>query len=327
MYNFLIITLLFITSVYSNATSSLTKSPVSPATTQLSTSKEHDLRLEALYELFTTLGIKIDKTYSAMNAYAQAHWLRKPNQERWHMETSQHQDKLDMLIPSLKRLGMIDRVDPTNYTPDYAVVLGATVHRMRTRMQHMLELIKDGHFKPKKIVFLTGERPLDPTQEPQSILFDKTFIRAGWQLSGPLPTNESEAAKFIWNQLPKPDCIKDIEIIFVSTPMIQKGNKKVRPTTPDTINTWFTPMPGSGIQAPYPGSIVAFSNNPYVPYQNETMKPPLIKARWFKKGGTLETVGTAAKNPLDVANLLDNTARYIYSILQVEKLSLESDKK
>lgn len=279
-------------------------------------SQTHDLRLDELHELFKILNIKVEKTYEAMNAYAQKHWLRKPGQERWHMKTSEHQPQADKVIQIVKLLGMIDQLDPTIKNPDYAFVLGATVYRMRTRIQHLLDLIEKGHFKPKKIIFLTGERPLDPTQEPETLIMDKNFIRADWKYLGPIPKNESQAAELIWDQLPKPDCIKNIPVMFVATPMQNKNGKAVRPTTTDTIQTWLK-------TSPKPGSIVAFSNNPYVLYQHETMKPLLIKAGWFKKGGQLETVGSGSSENIEIAPLLDNIARYIYSILQVQQAEQE----
>lgn len=56
----------------------------SSVTSKVSTeSIQIDKRLTTLHELFTTLGIKLDPTYEAMNTYAQAHWLRKSGQERW----------------------------------------------------------------------------------------------------------------------------------------------------------------------------------------------------------------------------------------------------
>ncbi|QOL19514.1 hypothetical protein [Candidatus Bodocaedibacter vickermanii] len=265
--------------------------------------------------LFTTLGITVDPTYEAMNAYAQAHWLRKPGQERWHMNPSMHQAKANQIIASLKLLGMIDRIDPSIPTPDYAMILGATVYRMRTRMQHMIELIDAGTFTPRQIVVLTGDRPLDPVQEPESLLLDKAFIRSDWQCPESLPTNESEAAKFVWGQLQKSDRVNRISIVFLPTSMLEKNGKIVRPATEDSLKTWLKLLP-------LPGSIVAFSNQPFAPYQNETMKPTLIKAGWFKHKGTLETVGLAFTPKDDdehVARLLDNLARYMYSILHVKK--------
>jgi hypothetical protein len=292
--------------------------PLSVASSSQST--QQDQRLQTLQELFELLGAKVEPNYPAMNAYAQEHWLRKAGQERWQMEMSAHQAKMKQIIAKLTKLGMIDRIDPTVANPDYAVVLGATTYRIRTRMQNMLELISAGKFMPKQIVVLTGERPLDPKFEPTDLLASRHAVRKDWIAPKTTPTNETEAAKFIWDQLEKPDSIKNIPIVFVSTPMLEKDGKPARPTTVDTLESWLK-------VSPKPGSIVAFSNNPYVAYQNETMKPTLIKAGWFKQGGTLETVGYAFSEKEDndnVANLLDNVARYIYSILQVEKTIVET---
>lgn len=292
----------------------ITARPTAPVK-QITHHMHRDTRLTTLHALFTALGVNVDPTYEAMNAYAQAYWLRKPGQERWHMTTSRHQPQANQMTTSLKQLGMIDRVDPSIQTSDYAMLLGATVYSMRTRMQHMLGLIDAGTFMPKQIVVLTGDRPLDPIQESESILLDKTFIRNDWHCPESLPTNESEAAKFVWDQLQKSDHVKHIPIVFVATPMLEKNGKIVRPTTEDSLKTWLN-------LSPNPGSIIAFSSNPYVPYQHNALRLFLIKAGWFKHKGTLETVGlafTPKEDKKQVANLLDNVARYIYSILQIEK--------
>lgn len=285
-----------------------------------SQTEQKDQRIQAFNELFELLDAKVEPNYAAMNAYAQEHWLRKTGQERWQMEMSAHQAKIKQITAILTKLGMIDRVDPTVAKPDYAVVLGATTYRLRTRMQNMLELISAGKFMPKQIVILTGDRPLDLQFEPKDLLTNKEYARKDWVTPKATPTNETEAAKFIWDQLEKPESIKNIPISFVSTPMLEKNGKPARPTTVDTLESWLKVSPKSG-------SIVAFSNNPYVAYQNETMKPTLIKAGWFKQGGTLETVGYAFSEKEDndnVASLLDNVARYIYSILEVEKTVAET---
>lgn len=275
----------------------------------LDAATEEETRLHHLHALFTTLGIKVEKSYDAMNAYAQANWLRKPGQERWHMEPSQHQAKLKAITPHLTALGFIHEALPTQNKPTYALLLGATVFRMRTRLQYLFNLIEAHDFKPAKIVFLVGERPLDPAVEPEAMLLDPAYIQTSWKLSGKLPATEAEAAKFIWDQIPKPKSVAAIPVEFISTPMLTKNGKTVRPTTVDTVNTWLATHPK-------PGAIVAISNNPYVPYQNETINPVLINANWFNLGGSLETVGEAASETLDIASLLDNVARYIYSIIQ-----------
>ncbi len=273
-----------------------------------------DPRLLALHELFTTLGATVEPTYEAMNEHAQRHWLRKPGQERWQMDSSHHQDNAKTVKPILRRLGMLGRLDPTVYDPEYAIVLGATVFRMRTRMQHMLELMAGGRFAPKKIIVLVGERPLDPEQEAESVLLDTRFIRDGWTRPDSLPTNEAEAARFVWDQLPKPDCAASILVTFIAAPMLGKHGKRIRPSTIDTVNTWLQ-------TSPKPGRIVAFSNNPYVPYQHETVRLGLLPSGWFRTGSTLETVGSAASEDIDMASMLDNVARYIFTIVQTQHAS------
>ncbi|MDP3935678.1 MAG: hypothetical protein Q8Q56_01620 [Alphaproteobacteria bacterium] len=277
---------------------------------------QQDNRLKILHELFTTIGVKVDPTYEAMNSFAQMYWLRSPNKERWEIENSIVLDlQADKIIAVLRKLGMIERIDPSIKNPDYAIILGASFNRMSTRMQHMIELISIEQFTPKQIVVLTGDRPLDPFEEPPTILMEKAFTRNSSKNPNLLPKNESEAAKFVWDQLQKSDQVKNIPIVFLPTPMLKKNGKLVRPTTEDSVHTWLK-------TSPKPGSIVAFSNNPYIPYQNETIKPALIKSGWFKHGGTLETVGlafTPKDNDHRISNCLDNVARYIYSILEVKK--------
>lgn len=316
MRNIFSILILLLTCINANPSASSVEKTVIVKRT-VTTAEEKDQRLAFFHELFTALGVKVEPTYEAMNAYAQENWLRKSDQERWDMKASQYEDKFEIIRPTLKKLGMIDRIDPSISNPDYACILGATVYSMRYRMQHMLELIATNRFKPKKIIILTGDRPLDPVQEPSSILMDKKFIRNNWEAKSPLPLNESEAAKFVWDQLEKPLSIKDIPVVFITTPMIKKEGKLVRPTRANTIDSFLRTSPKAG-------SLVAFSNEIYPPYENEVMKLALINAGWFNKGGTLETVGkgfSPCGRGREVANILDTIARYIYSIRRVNKAS------
>lgn len=273
---------------------------------------QEDQRLNKLHAIFKTLGTDIKKTYEAMNAYAQANWLRKPGQERWHMSKSQHQNKLTAIKPHLEGLGFINAIEPTQQNPDHVLLLGASVFRMRSRLNYLFQLINAKKINTKKITFLVSERPLDPAIEPESLMLDKKHIRDGWVKPKTLPKTEAEAAKFIWEQMQKPKDANTLCVEFVTTPMLTKNGKKVRANTADTLHTWFQ-------QSPKVGQVVAISNNPYVPYQYETIKPIFIKQGWLKQGGTLEVVGEPASAELDVASLLDNVARYIYSILQTQK--------
>ncbi len=254
---------------------------------------------------------------SAMNSFAQSHWLRKPGEERWEMLPSKYQKNAKKIVPLLKKLNMLDQVFPSQTAPDYAILLGATTSCMQTRMMYLITQIENHKFTPKKIIILTGDRPLDPQKERKSDLLDPRFIcKERKSPSSTLPKTESEAAKFIWNHLPKPHQINSIPVEFVPTSMIKQAGKLVRPTTIDTIETWL-------YTKPHIGSIVAISNNPYIPFQEETMKPPLIKSGWFKNGGTLEVIGDANDDKTNMAVQLDTIARYMYSLLQTQKAKKE----
>lgn len=273
-----------------------------------------DPQVFALHELFKALNIDIPPTLEAMNTYAQKNWLRKPGEERWQMGTSEYQAMAIKLEPVLKKIGVLDEVFPSRINTDYAIVLGAAVFRMRVRMQHLMHLVDTGKLIPKKIVVLTGDRPLDPNIEGEKELLDARFICKGWKCLEKLPSNESEAAQFVWKQLSKSRKVEQVPIQFVPTPMIQKGDKCVRPTAPDIIETWMR-------MSPELGHIVAISNNPYVLFQNKSMKAPLIKAGWFEGGGTLESVGAASTEKSNISVQLDNVARYMYSMLQTQKVA------
>lgn len=268
--------------------------------------------LNHLHEIFKILGVKLDKSYTAMNNYAQTHWLRKKKQERWQMGTSKYDDKFQLVKPHLRAIGFIDDVKPKTKQPDHVLVLGATISRMRNRAQYLFHLVDTGQLTPKKITFLVSDRKLDKNIEPTSVLLDSKYIRHSWQKPLNLPKTESEAAKFIWNQLPKPACMKGIPVKFITTHTLIKKGHRSRPSTGDTINTWLKTKPKVG-------SIVAISNNPYVPYQYQTTKPILMRHAWFENGGTLEVVGAKADSHLKMGPLLDNVARYIYSIIQTKK--------
>lgn len=272
-----------------------------------------DSREVLFYTIFKVLNIQVDPTLEAMNAYAQQHWLRKPGSERWEMQASQYQRKAVELKPIFKQLKMIDEVKPQKTEADYAVVLGATVPAMRARLQYLMRLIDEGVLSPKKIVVLTGFRQLDKEREKSSVLLDRRFACPGWKPPSQLPKNECDAAKFVWRQLPKSKKVTAIPLQFVSTKMLEKDGKSVRPATGDIVQTWLGMWPQAGC-------IVAVSNNPYISFQEEAMKVPLIKSGWFKNGGSLEVIGEGASfEHMSVAVQLDNIARYMYSILETQK--------
>jgi hypothetical protein len=78
--------------------------------------------------------------------------------------------------------------------------------------------------------------------------------------------------------------------------------EKARPNTADTYYSWLATKPTAG-------SVVAFSNQPFVPYQQ------LVGEGILPNDFYLETVGVAAPSDIRVSILLDNLARTLFQLL------------
>lgn len=254
-------------------------------------------------------------TLEEMNTHAQANWLRKPGQERWQMDPNAiaiDAVQKAAIRNALEALGFIAEVVPVMNHADYIVILGSTVTNMRRRTAYALKVLE--HMPAANVVYLTGNRKLDPVKESQAVLLDKREIRVrGWKQQGALPDDENEVAVFIWTQITTKRC----EVF----PTFKDG---ARPTTNDTIKTLLQHLPKDRVI-----SIIFVSANPYVPYQRETIKPLIMEAN--AKGYKLQTEMVGPANVEDAEGekdkddniksieMLDNFARYIYSILTTQK--------
>jgi hypothetical protein len=273
---------------------------------------EHQNPSPALLEIFQVLNIPHDSTAQSLNAIAQKEFLRKPDQERWEMP-KKYEDKRVQLFPIFKKLGVLDAVLPSKKKYDYILIYGATVKGMQRRLAFLNQLWLQG-VRAEKIVFLTGERPLDPTIESAGAIFDpvpsEIVARPGWERPHKMPLTEAEAARILWDQIILADDLRTKEIFFISVPMIKdpETGKLIRPQTKHTIEAWLKTSPKAGI-------CLAISSNPYVPYQHHTLLNILIKKGYVQKF-PLETVGPAAGRDTSIAIHLDNIARWLYTEMQ-----------
>lgn len=258
------------------------------------------------HSVFDALGIKVENTVEAMNQYAQDNFLRKPGEERWQMAQSQYEKKRHKLIPALKGLWLYQKVAPrVGAKYDYAVVLGATVPSMRKRLYFLQEAFEKYNITFGSVVFLVGQRPLSPDVESKDILFcaKDGLIRKDWVKSSELEVEtETDGAKLAWDQVISNSKLKKIPVIFVDTPMLADGK---RPTTGDTVKAWMS----LGVK---PGTMIAVSSNPHVPYQEMVLRNLLEEYDWFKRGGKLKTVGPSTDKASQVGEMLDAFARYLF---------------
>ncbi|HEB41658.1 MAG TPA: hypothetical protein ENI08_01390, partial [Candidatus Dependentiae bacterium] len=228
---------------------------------------------QELLDLLDATNIQHDGTLESIVKATQCRqdkggWLRIPGKERWEVKEI-FPEKRAQLMTVFDKLGTIKEIEPTHNYYNYALILGATVPRMRSRLQYLIELWEKG-VRFDSINVLVGQRPLDPNLESPEILLDKnnTMIpfRKDWQLTGDLPTTEAEAAKLIFEQSPLPAEWDNLSVMFVDTPMQPTGTGKLRrPTTQDSIIYWLK-------TDPKPGSILAISNQPYAHYQDTVLR-------------------------------------------------------
>ena len=263
-----------------------------------------------LLKLLATLGIQHDGTLVGINKIAQEKFLRKPGQERWEMEDI-YEDKRSLILPLLEKLVVIHAVFPSSRHYGTIIIHGAVVETMRQRLKFLDMLWAQG-IRGDEIVFLTGERPLDPTLENEEKLSNQELsaipFKPGWCRKIPIPSTEADAASLVWDQVISHPDLQKKKVHFVRAPMKHNPmtGKPQRPSTKDTVLAWIATEPKVG-------KILAISNNPYIPYQHQVMLNILEQEGVLKKGVTLETVGPAANSDTLIAVHLDNLARWIYA--------------
>ncbi len=260
-----------------------------------------------LLDLLTATDVKHDGTLTGIVRATQfsqneGGWLRTLGKERWEVKEV-FSEKREQLMAILDKLGVIQEIEPTDICYDYAVILGATVHRVRSRLQHLVELWKKG-VRFGSIVVLTGQRLLDPGLESPKELLNKNNtmfpFKHGWQSTGDLPTAEAGMTKLVFEQSPLPAEWDNLSITFIDTPKQQTLDGKLRrPNTQESIMHWLKTNPKAG-------SILAISNQPYVHYQDSAFRC------FLPDTFSLETVGKAVSSKERTSSLLDNMARWLY---------------
>lgn len=221
-------------------------------------------------------------------------FARKRNVERWHL-----QDEMDLTLKAkildlFEKLGYFNLLEPQKKTYDYIVVLGATLQRIRIRLATLKKYWERG-IRCKKIIFLTGARPLEPFEGADLLAdFKQTIlpIKENWQLPTEYPQTEAEIFMAIWNQAQLPEDLAAIEIECVDTPMQKWPDGKIqRPNTGDIVKQWLS-------RNPTPGDCLFISNQPHVGYQDALIR------RFISKDFLVEAVGLEVKKEDQTVSIL-----------------------
>ncbi|MBX9831000.1 hypothetical protein K2X40_03505 [Candidatus Babeliales bacterium] len=266
-----------------------------------------------LLALLEFMNIKHDGSLADVVAKTQAQWLRAAGKERWEMPELLVTGQTEFLS-ILRRLGFIAELQPTKNSYDYALLLGATLSRVRLRLGHLVTLWNQG-IRFDRLVLLGGQRVLEKNFEGEAALLDRSNtdlpIRKEWQFTRTIPTTEIEMMRCVYDQADMPELMRKVPVTFVDSLMRQRADGAlVRPTTIDTINDWL-------VMSPQAGSCLVLSNQPYVLYQHSVVQTALPQEFY------VETVGKAVDEEDDNnAVYLDTVARWLYQ----EKQRLEQKK-
>jgi len=258
-----------------------------------------------LLKLLDIMGVQHDGSLQSIMQATQKAWLRPAGKERWEIQDT-FAAKRDQVFPLLTSMGFVHEQKVTQKQYDYALVLGATMQRMRSRVAYLLKQINAG-IRVGKIVVLTGLRDRSSDIETESVILGTGQtdlpIKKDWHLVGALPATETDMIKLIFEQADFPDGFRKIPVEFINTPaQVTKDGGVRRPNTADTVACWLA-------QKPVPGSCLAISNQPYNLYQDAIIRNTLPTTF------TLETVGAGAETQKEesIAVYLDTVARYIFA--------------
>lgn len=257
--------------------------------------QERKLDQNALLELCSALGISEDSIIEE----TQKQWLRKNTQERWDMQELSAEKRSFVLDWGIQN-GLFCAWKPkwTNY--DKALILGATTFCMKNRLAYLKHLWIEG-VRFNQIVFLTGDRPLNPAIEHMT---DQC-------------SNESEAARLIWQMADLPEEMRNLDVVWIAVPMKMVGSTLKRPNTEDTLLAWLETNPD-------PCSALFVSDQPFCGYQFAIIHTTLPNSFEF------DVIGPSVdpkSHPLAAAITLDTVARWMYQDAIRCKFDLSSFRK
>ena len=230
-----------------------------------------------------------------------AGFLREPGKERWEL-TSLYASKKIEIKSFCNDLNMIQEVPPHRKSFDYALLAGASIHRIRARISYLIKLWNQG-IRFEKLIFLVGQRPVSTQLETYKEFINKDnghlSFKENWQLKKE-PHTETEIAIMVMEQSILPSEWEGIPIEFIDTPMQKMENGLRRPSRQDTIFAWLA-------TTPLPGTVLSISNQPFVGYDDAVLR------RFVPPGFTIEAVGDEARKNIEPEVLLDTIARWLYN--------------
>ncbi|MDD7805340.1 MAG: hypothetical protein PUP46_07245 [Endozoicomonas sp. (ex Botrylloides leachii)] len=273
----------------------------------LSTSLQADENtlFDQLDQLETLLQVPHQKTRASMIDAAQV-WRRQKDKERWDVQPMQLSPKVKKeAMDLLTSMGLVNALKPDKQHYDYILWLGATIPRMRSRLNQIINLWNQG-IRAKHIVSLTGQRPLTAKIDKPKLLLQEANLSTKNSLV--YPSNETEAAKMIWLLKDLPTTMQTLGCQFISSERRWQSTYWQRPNTRDTLKKWLATKPT-------PGSVLVISDQPNALYQKvvtETELPDTF---------TVSVSAEAISSKNDISLYLDALALWLHNMPREKTMS------
>lgn len=236
--------------------------------------------------LATVLGIPVD---ADLLLETQKRWLRPIGQDRWEVAELSTQTR-EIVIEWAKEQGMFAPWYPILQKYDKAVILGSSTISMKERLNYLAMLWEQG-IRFKEVVWLTGDRPLDPQIDDLARRCD----------------TESESAHILWQESLLPQGLRNLPVSFLSTPMQNKDGLLRRPNTADTLYSYLE-------LNPKPCQLLFISDQPFCGYQLAVIEGILPPSFSYDLAGPGRD---PSSHPQAAAITLDNIARWLYEQNQI----------
>ncbi len=248
-------------------------------------------------------------------------WRRPAGKERFELDEVEreyvaHLESDGTDVSTLRALfqeaGLVDAVLPQMDHYHAVVIHGARLSAVRSRLNHVQELWDDG-IRFDHLVLIGGERTLTDMERGDTLLAPSSegfetnteWSEDEWVKEHGTPETESDMIEIVYAQAALSNEVRSLPVQLVRAKRKPDGS---RPTTIDTLRTWFSESSDEILQAASDGkSILFISSQPHVTYQDT------VTHLAFPDEVSFETVGRAAEETTFVTVFLDALTRILYS--------------
>lgn len=250
---------------------------------------------ELLMNIFKVLEVDSVNDLAAAKELSHKKMKRPKGKERWENYQTVTDLQKEKLKPVLFNSALVMRVSPSKNIYDSVAVFGATVTRVKSRLNYFVELINNGLIFNKTVYLLGSDRDLRSGNLEDQI-YSNQLVQKG------INPTEMQMMICLWEEMKeKHSALKEVRVIFVEA---RKKTGANRPSTIDNLEEIVK------LAQDIDGKNFLFiSNNPYIAYQDAVCKKVLKKY-----GAIVETVGDAASENESVENILDSVAMTLYNI-------------